>query len=123
MEILAAICTMFQKLSPQHTPLPKNIVVPVKFQEFYQVNISSFSCFRLHTSGMHHSVPINVDLSKVLNYLQNRGDGAVSLSVCPASGRLGVRIPAAADLCRKTSSDSSAAKRSAIGMSVRGPRR
>ena len=30
--------------------------------EPYQVNISPFSCFRLHTSGMHHSVPTNVDL-------------------------------------------------------------
>ena len=40
-----------------------------------------------------------------------------------ASGRLSVRIPAATDLSRKTDSDSSTAKRSAIGVSVMGPRR
>ena len=41
----------------------------------------------------------------------------------PASGRLGVHIPAATDLNRKTGSDSSTAKRSAIGVSVTGPRK
>ena len=31
----------------------------------------------------------------------NRGDGAVGYSVCPASGRLGVRIPSATGLSRE----------------------
>ena len=48
--------------------------------------------------------------------------GAVGKSVDPASGRLNGRIPAAADVV-KTGSDSSAAKRSTIGVSVTGPRR
>ena len=45
------------------------------------------------------------------------------LRVRPASGRLGVRILAATDLSRKTGSDSSTAIRSAVGVSVTGPRR
>ena len=40
-----------------------------------------------------------------------------------ASKSLGVRIPAATALIVKTDSDSSTAKRSAIGVSVTGPRR
>ena len=44
-------------------------------------------------------------------------------SVRPASGRLGVRIPAATDLSRKKGSDSSTATRSAISVSVTGPQR
>ena len=42
-------------------------------------------------------------------------------SVGPASGRLGVRIPAATVVI--TGTDSSTAKRLAIGVSVTGPRR
>ena len=46
------------------------------------------------------------------------------LNVRRASGRFGVRIPAATDLSRKkTGDDSSTAKRSAIGVSVTGLRR
>ena len=44
-------------------------------------------------------------------------------SVRPASGRLGVRIPATADQNRKKGSDSSTATHSAIGVSVTGRRR
>ena len=50
------------------------------------------------------------------------GGGAVDKSVGPASGRLGVRNPAATDLSRKKGSDRSTAKRSAIGVRVTGPR-
>ena len=53
----------------------------------------------------------------------NHGSGAVGWSIGPASGRLGVRIPAAKTLVVKTGSDSSTAKRSAIGASFTGPRR
>ena len=49
--------------------------------------------------------------------------GTVEYSVGLASGRLGVRIPTATDLSRKKGSDSSTAKRSAIGVSVTSPRR
>ena len=41
-------------------------------------------------------------------------------NVNPARGRLGVRIPVATDRRRKTCSDRSTAKRSAIGVSVTG---
>ena len=50
---------------------------------------------------------------------KNRGGGAVGKSVGPAG--LGDRIPSATDLSRKTGSDT--AKRSVIGVSVKGPRR
>ena len=53
----------------------------------------------------------------------SRGGGAVGQSVGPTYRRLGVRIPAAKDLSVKTGGDSSTAKRSAIGVSVTGPRR
>ena len=39
-----------------------------------------------------------------------------------ACGGLGIRVPAASDLSRKKGSDCSTAKRSAIGVSVTGPR-
>ena len=55
------------------------------------------------------------------NIKSDRGVGAVGSRVGPASGMLGVRI--ATDLSRKNSSDSSTAKRLAIGVSVTGPRR
>ena len=48
-----------------------------------------------------------------------RGGSAVGLSVCPASGRLGVRIPGATS--RKSGSDNSIAKCSAKGVGVMGP--
>ena len=44
-------------------------------------------------------------------------------SVRPGSGKLGVRIQTATDLSQKTGSGSSTAKRTAIGVSVTGPRR
>ena len=60
-----------------------------------------------------------VHFLKILNLLtHNRGGG-----VGPASGRLRVRIPAATNLRRKSSSDSSIAKRSTISLSVTSPRR
>ena len=50
--------------------------------------------------------------------------GAVGSSVRLASGRLGVRNPALTDLSDiKTGSDSSTAKRSALGVRVTGPRK
>ena len=52
---------------------------------------------------------------------RDRGGGAVGKSVRLASGRLVVRIPVATDV--KTGSDSPTDKRSAIGISVMGPRR
>ena len=57
--------------------------------------------------------------------MRDRGGGAMGWSVrlASAEGRLGVRIPAATDLNAQTGSDSSIAKRSAIGVSVTGPRR
>ena len=42
--------------------------------------------------------------------------------VCPANGRLVVRILTAKDLSRKTGSDSPTTNRSVISASVRGPR-
>ena len=54
----------------------------------------------------------------ISNFRLYRGGGSVSKSVRPAIGKLGVRIPAV-----KTGNDSSAAKRSAMGVSVTGPRR
>ena len=54
----------------------------------------------------------------------HRGGGAVGKSIRLASGKFGVRIPAATDLIRKIKgSDKSIVKRLAIGMSVTGPRR
>ena len=53
----------------------------------------------------------------------DRYGGAVCLSVRLACGSLGVRIPAATVLSRKTDSDSSTAKCSATAVSVTGPRR
>ena len=55
---------------------------------------------------LHQNVPIRVALSNleeiwVMHRNHHRGGGAVSLSVGPTSGRLGVRIPAATDLSRK----------------------
>ena len=58
-----------------------------------------------------------------LSLLRGRDGGAVGESVRPASGRLGVRIPAATDPSHKTGSDSSTTKRSALGASVTGPQR
>ena len=50
--------------------------------------------------------------------------GAVGSSVRLASGRLGVRNPALTDLSDiKTGSDSSTAKRSALGVRVTGPQK
>ena len=52
----------------------------------------------------------------------HRGGRAVGKSVGLASGRFGVRIPAATDLNRvKTGNDSANAKRLATGVSVTGP--
>ena len=56
-----------------------------------------------------HTIPITFLNCKVLNELMlgtasaTQRVGAVGLSVRPASGRLGVRIPAATDLSRKNS--------------------
>ena len=44
-------------------------------------------------------------------------------NVCPASGKFGVRIPAATELSRKKGSESSTVKRSLIDVSVTGHRR
>ena len=55
---------------------------------------------------------------------KDRGGGEVGKTVGPACGSLGARIPSATDLSRKTGSDSSTAKPSAMGVSVTGlPRR
>ena len=48
--------------------------------------------------------------------LRDRGYGAVGKSFGPASRRLVVRISAATDVCRKNVSDSTTAKRLAIGV-------
>ena len=65
-----------------------------------------------------------ISLLNIHYIIRNRGGGAVGKSVDPASGRLVVRIPAATDLSRKkTGTDSSTAKHSAIGVSVPGPGR
>ena len=59
---------------------------------------------------------------RVFNKTIVRRGWAVGKSVRFASGRVGVRIPATTDpICKD--SDSSTAKRSAIGVSVTGPRR
>ena len=51
----------------------------------------------------------------------DRLGGAVGLSlVCR---KLGVQIPVATDMGSKTGNDSSTAKRSAIGVSVKGPQK
>ena len=57
------------------------------------------------------------------NRSQHGGSGAVGQSAGLANGSLGVRIPAAKDVSRKTGSDRSTAKRSAIGASVTVSRR
>ena len=60
----------------------------------------------------------------IISIINCRGGGAVSKSVPPTSGRLGVRIQAATDLSRKTKdSESSTAKCSAISVSVTGHQR
>ena len=54
-------------------------------------------------------------------YLQPTGTAVVAQwvrALTLQSGRLGVRIPAATDLSRKTGGDSSTAKRMTIGASV-----
>ena len=66
----------------------------------------------------------NVHLIKtIIQIYIYRGGGEVGYSVGPTGGRLGVRIKAATDLSRETGSDSSTAKRSALGVSATGPRR
>ena len=58
----------------------------------------------------------HVSLIKTNELHSNRGGGAVGYRVGLANGKMGNRIV-------KTSSDSSTAKRSSIGVSVTGPRR
>ena len=55
-------------------------------------------------------------------YASYRGSCAVGWCVCLACGRLSVPTPAATQVL-KTGSDNSTAKRSAIGVSVTGPPR
>ena len=47
-------------------------------------------------------IEINSSMYDIFLILKERGGGAVSYSLRPASGRLGVLIPAATDLSRKT---------------------
>ena len=63
-------------------------------------------------------------LQSKLKYFTNfKTNGAMGRSVRSLSGRLVVRIQSVTDLSRKTGSDSSSAKRSALGVSVTGPRK
>ena len=62
-----------------------------------------------------HFVNIRVILSVDIHMYRYRGVGTLGLSVVPASGTSGVRIPAAKDLSRKIDRDSPSAQRSSIG--------
>ena len=53
------------------------------------------------SSVVYQSGSCNIVMFYPAIIIRNRGGGAVGKSFCPASGRLGDRIPAATDLSRK----------------------
>ena len=93
-------------------------------QSLLDTFFKSNTCTHISKASISSTIYIYSALHTIVKHkMYGRSSSAVGWSVRPASGRLGVRIPAATDLRRKKGSDSSTAKRSAIVLSVTGPRR